>query len=82
MQSFLTCRLLQLITNSLGGELSSSQNKDPEDKKAYVLIDYAVRDFVALHAYCPTDAVRFLILFRSQHSAIYLAGVGASLKAD
>ncbi|KAK9868986.1 hypothetical protein WJX84_003803 [Apatococcus fuscideae] len=34
--------VIQLITNSLGGELSSSQNKDPEDKKAYVLIDYAV----------------------------------------
>ncbi len=30
-------------SSAVGGELYSGQNKDPEDTKAYVLIEYAVR---------------------------------------
>ena len=34
----------QMITNKLAGagHITHGENKDPEDKKAYVLIEYAV----------------------------------------
>lgn len=43
-----------MITNSMtsSGKVTHGLNKDPEDKKAYVLVDYAVS--------LPTMAVRFL----------------------